>query len=224
MQGTRMTNNKIVMTLLAALTVSQLSFGASFDCEKAGTEVEKVICSYKTLSILDEFLALTYKKALDRSSHKNKLKASQRNWLIYKRNACADDDICLNTKYYSRILELTDTTKNSSLSGSYVRYNKNKPSFHSSDINILELPDHQVYINGVAVWYLNKENEAKGIIHFAEINGVFPIVENKMKYRGKYGCSLMLTFEKNSFLISESTNEGNWGANVTFDGHYRKIK
>lgn len=219
-----MTKSKILITLLSVLIVSQLSFGASFDCKRAGTEVEKAICSDKTLSILDEFLALTYKKALDRSSYKNKLKASQNNWLIYKRNACEDDDICLNTEYYSRILELKDSTKSSNLSGSYERYTKNKPSFHSSDIDILKLSDHQIYINGVAVWYLNKENEAKGIVHFGEINGVFPIVENKVKYHGNYGCSLMLTFKKNGFVISKSTNGGNWGANVSFDGQYRKTK
>lgn len=224
MQGTRMTKNKMRITLLFVLTVSQLSFGASFDCKKAGTEVEKAICLDKTLSRLDEFLALTYKKALARSSHKNKLKASQRNWLRAKRNKCEDDDICLNTEYYSRILELTDTRKSSDLSGSYERYNKNKPSFHSSDINILELRDHQIYLNGIAMWYLNKENEAKGIVHFGEINGVFPIVENKVKYHDKYGGAFMLTFEKNGFLISESANEGNWGANVSFDGQYRKTK
>ena len=76
----------------------------------------------------------------------------------------------------------------------------------------------------MAMWYLNKENEAKGIVHFGEINGVFPIVENKVKYRGKYGCSLTLIFEKNGFVISENMNIGNWGASVTFDGHYRKTK
>ena len=219
-----MTKNKIIITLLSVLTISQLSFGASFDCEKAATEVEKAICSDKTLSILDEFLALTYKKALSRSSHKDALKASQRNWLISKRNTCENEDICLNTEYYSRILELTDSTKSSELSGSYKRYNQNKTSFHSSDIDILELNDHQIYINGMAMWYLNKENEAKGIVHFGEINGVFTIVENKVKYRGKYGCSLMLTFENNGFVISESMNGGNWGGNITFDGHYKKAK
>ena len=219
-----MTKNKIIITLLFVLTIPQLSFGASFDCKQAITEVEKTICSDKTLSILDKFLALTYKKTMSRSSHKNKLKMSQRNWLIFKRNTCENEYICLSTEYYLRILELTDNTKVSDLSGSYKRYNQNKTSFHSSDIDILELNDHQIYINGMAIWYLNKENEAKGIVHFGEINGVFPIVENKVKYRGKYGCSLMLTFEKNGFVISESMNGGNWGANVTFDGHYRKAK
>ena len=219
-----MKKNKIIITLLSLLIISELSSGTSYDCEKVGNVVKKTICSNKTLLKLDEFLAITYNKALDRSSQKITLKASQHNWLKSKRNACKDDDICLKTEYYLRILEITDSTINSAFSGSYERYYQNKPSFHSSDIDILKLNNHQIYINGMAMWYLNKKNEAKGIVHFGEINGVFPIIENKVRYRGTYGCSLVLTFDKNGFVINESTNNGNWGANVTFDGQYRKIK
>ena len=219
-----MKKNKTIITLFSLLFISELLSGTSYYCEKVGDVVKETICSNKTLSKLDEFLENTYNKALDSTSQKETLITSQQNWLKTKLNACKDDDICLKTEYYLRILEITDSTMSSELSGSYERYYQNKPSFHSSNIDILKLNNHQIYINGIAMWYLNKKNEAKGIVHFGEINGIFPIIENKVRYRGTYGSSFVLTFDKNGFVINESTNHGNWGANVTFDGQYRKIK
>ena len=202
---------------------SQLLVGASFDCGKAATEVEKTICADPMLSKLDTFLALAYKQALTKSSDRKKRKASQYHWLVSKRNACNDDAICLHREYFLRILELTDVAKKNVLSGSYERYDQDRPSFHSSDIDILELTDHQIYINGMALWYLNKENEAKGIVHMGEVNGIFPLAENRVKYQDTYGCSFLITFQKNGFVVSESKNtDGCWGANVTFDGKYIK--
>lgn len=51
--------------LLASLLVaSPAAFAASFDCQKASTEIEHKICDNERLSKLDEQLSSTYSNAL----------------------------------------------------------------------------------------------------------------------------------------------------------------
>lgn len=75
----------------------------SFDCGKASTKVEKLICSNPELSQLDASLAETYKEALakDRS-----VLNDQRAWNTQK-NKCPDVE-CLKTAYEDRRLDLTN--------------------------------------------------------------------------------------------------------------------
>lgn len=54
---------------------------ASFDCKKAKTSFEKLVCSDIELSRLDEELAVTYKNALAASTDKNAQRNVQRAWL-----------------------------------------------------------------------------------------------------------------------------------------------
>lgn len=70
---------KTLLTLILLLSVSLL--GASFDCAKGKTNVEKIICSDPTLSKLDEKLNQVYKEALTKSNNKNKLIQEQREWI-----------------------------------------------------------------------------------------------------------------------------------------------
>jgi len=87
--------------LIAFLAVSPFSFGASFDCAKAGTAVEKLICKDETLSKLDEQLASSYKQALADASDKDAFKHQQIDWLK-TRNVCTDTT-CLIESYRKRI-------------------------------------------------------------------------------------------------------------------------
>jgi uncharacterized protein YecT (DUF1311 family) len=79
------------------------STSPSFDCRKATTAVEKLICSNPDLSKLDVSLAETYKEAVSKD---RSIRDDQRNWHI-ERNNCADVD-CLKTAYEDRISELTN--------------------------------------------------------------------------------------------------------------------
>ena len=84
----------LLITLLAA---SPFSFGASFDCAKASSTTEKLICGDETISALDEQLAASYKSALEKSSDKDALKKTQLDWLKQQR-ACKDKT-CLSQAY-----------------------------------------------------------------------------------------------------------------------------
>lgn len=79
--------------------------GASFDCRKASTAQEHMVCNVPELSVLDERLATAYKKAFDESDSSPTLKTQQRTWIREVRNACATEP-CLASVMRQRIAEL----------------------------------------------------------------------------------------------------------------------
>jgi uncharacterized protein len=82
---------------------------ASFDCAKASTKVEKLICSDSELSKLDEDLSKAYQQSLERSDVKKGATVSQRQWLKNERNICQNAE-CIKTAYERRIKELGFTS------------------------------------------------------------------------------------------------------------------
>lgn len=82
---------------------------ASFDCGKAQTNVEKMICSDPELSKLDDELDAEYKRALQDHTRAEATRFSQRMWL-FERKLCSDAD-CLNGIYVARIKHLQDASK-----------------------------------------------------------------------------------------------------------------
>ena len=97
-----MPKKMICAVLLAAATGAQ---AASFDCTKAATRIEKMICADISLSRLDDAMAQTYssmRAAQDGNAGASAwLKKTQREWLK-QRNAC-DSPTCVREAYLSRI-------------------------------------------------------------------------------------------------------------------------
>jgi len=96
----------ILFSLLFMLTTAQ---AASFDCEKAVSKIEKLICSDDELSKLDESLNKAYLQALERADIKQQIIESQREWLKYERNLCPSAE-CMRKAYTTRIKELNLTS------------------------------------------------------------------------------------------------------------------
>jgi uncharacterized protein len=90
----------------AAVTIITMSpvLAAGFDCDRAGTEVEKSICRDKTLSRLDDELNALYYIATKIPTTTARSKRSQHQWLR-QRNGCTDN-LCLNNAYTKRLEEL----------------------------------------------------------------------------------------------------------------------
>lgn len=78
----------------------------SFDCSKAGTNVEKLICTNSRLGNLDGLLAATYKSRLSPEFGADPaiMRANQKSWMS-SRNQCADAS-CIQTSYTARIQNL----------------------------------------------------------------------------------------------------------------------
>jgi len=77
---------------------------ASFDCTKAGSKVEKLICGDAEISKLDEELNASYKAALQDAKQADSIKQEQKEWMK-GRNGCADAG-CVQSAYRKRIEQL----------------------------------------------------------------------------------------------------------------------
>jgi uncharacterized protein len=100
-----MTSKNIVNAALL-LSLSNICFaaGPSFNCEKASTKVEKMICSDKNLSESDAMVAEQYKDVTENDTNPA-VKRRQLSWLKTVRNACTDV-ACLEKAYDKRSEEL----------------------------------------------------------------------------------------------------------------------
>jgi uncharacterized protein len=80
-----------------------------FDCRRAASEAEKLICDDDELSKLAASLNKAYLQALERTDirkqKKRRIVESQRQWLKNERNACKNAE-CLKKAYETRIKEL----------------------------------------------------------------------------------------------------------------------
>jgi|GEM_PF-5006180 uncharacterized protein len=79
---------------------------ASFDCSKASTRVEKLICGDADVSKLDNELAKAYQQGIEYSEDVLNTTMTQREWLKAIRDNCQNVD-CLKAAYQSRIRELS---------------------------------------------------------------------------------------------------------------------
>ena len=79
---------------------------ASFDCAKASSAQEKMICSDRELARLDVELSAVYRKAREAAADAKALQSEQLQWLKATRQACSDK-ACLAEAYKSRTAELS---------------------------------------------------------------------------------------------------------------------
>lgn len=97
-------------TVPAAQPVSMTEGSPSFNCSKASTTVERLICSSPQLAEQDNTLVGYYKDALGITDDNGWLKEEQIDWIKNVRNRC-QDEACLTKAYEQRIDELFWTIK-----------------------------------------------------------------------------------------------------------------
>jgi len=78
------------------------SIEPSFDCLKARTLVEKIICASPNLAQIDSQMANMYQTLRTKSVDSKKIRNEQREWLKNKRNICEESE-CLMTVYKDRV-------------------------------------------------------------------------------------------------------------------------
>lgn len=96
-----------LICMAGALLIAQSAGAASFDCAKASTKVEHIICDTPEISKLDEELNAAYKNALQDEKQAATIRQAQKQWMK-ERNACGEVD-CLVKAYRERIGELNAT-------------------------------------------------------------------------------------------------------------------
>ena len=96
---------RLLLILLGWLALSFVAQAASFDCSKAQSKIEKMICADAELSRLDEEIAKVYGDVLKKSPDEALLKKQQRGWLKARNLDCKDVP-CLRELYQKRIAVL----------------------------------------------------------------------------------------------------------------------
>jgi len=91
--------------LVASLFILLPVQAASFDCAKASTKVEKMICDDAQLSQQDNELSREYIQVLARNEDQKEVIQNQKLWLKEVRNSCFDA-ACLKMVYAERIFSL----------------------------------------------------------------------------------------------------------------------
>jgi uncharacterized protein len=104
-----------IIVLFSFLGLPLATQPAGFDCAKASTPVEQLICNNPELSELDTKLSVRYEQALVlRSSNQPALRKQQREWLRNVRNKCKDT-VCLTSAYRKRFEWTTTNGKKNPL-------------------------------------------------------------------------------------------------------------
>ncbi len=100
-----MLRSRTGLCLLAiSLIACSGAHAASFECSKARTAQERMVCADPGLSAADEQLAAVYADALRGSGTPDQLKADQRQWMV-ERNRCSEPE-CLRAAYSRRTGQL----------------------------------------------------------------------------------------------------------------------
>lgn len=103
-QGKR-PGTRFLLAAALACGISSSAFGASFNCSKAGSAAEKVICGDAELSGLDERLAKTYKQAKLKSADRREFSARSDGFWRWREKNC-QTRACLLDWYQQRQLML----------------------------------------------------------------------------------------------------------------------
>lgn len=85
---------------------NQPMVSASFDCAKAGSRVEHIICGDSALAQQDVHLASLYRSARANAADADVLKREQNAWRREVRDACSNA-VCVARAYNARIAQLT---------------------------------------------------------------------------------------------------------------------
>lgn len=203
------------------LTFLQPVLGASFNCGKARSQMEKLICSDENLSKLDEELNVTYKQAVNVSNAKMVIVQWQREWLrSYEVTGCKDAR-CLMGAFASRIVMLkrvaSEGESSATWNGKYVRFFNGKKDSDSSSLLLVGLSGNQVYISGTSLFL--GPNAANGQVNTGEIEGVGINSLGKITF-DLDGCAGEVLLSKKGVVVENEVGCG--GLNVSFNGEYRK--
>lgn len=90
---------------LCAAVLALSAQAASFDCSRASTKVEHLICDNPELSRLDDEMGAKFRSALDGGVDRAELVGGQKQWLA-QRNSC-QSAACVKSAYEQRLAELS---------------------------------------------------------------------------------------------------------------------
>jgi len=177
--------NKLFIVAVSLST--SLLYGASFDCDKASSKVEHLICGDDELSILDEHLFIAYRDAKKYEDPK-RLKSEQREWLRH-RDFCTTIE-CLQQSYVERLKILEGYAKGE------------EPTPWTGTFE-LDHGDNKLVIDSSKKFHYSNIG-AKGL--GCEIEGTFTAVGDDLEFHdSNHNCKLKVTVVTQNMLHLEGT-------------------
>jgi len=201
------------LALFASFHVS----GASFDCARAKSRLEVLICSEPTLSELDEHLASAYRAALSKGSDRKTLVRWQREWLSSDPISICRDANCVSREFRARIQVLGRVVPEGPArgwTGSFIRVLNGKDD-ESAQVVLVRLDGGQLSASGIAYWVGANE----GQVNSGELNGTARIDGARATFR-EGGCEAVFALLGGKLFVESESGCG--GLNVSFVGEYRR--
>jgi uncharacterized protein len=216
---------KPISLLLASIifAVPVAAIAASFDCSKAKSKTEILICSDADVSSLDESLGIAYKSAYSRVENKIGLRQSQREWLAsYSFTSCTNIT-CLKKQISERIEILNEVSAEgeatSGWTGNFVRYWNGKVDRNAASISIIGLRTKGLHISGKALWY--GPNARSGQVNDGVMEGyTSSLTQDGVAIFDFDDCTAQLQLRGD--VLEVNNEHGCGGLNVTFNGQYRR--
>jgi uncharacterized protein len=205
----------IKLALLSVVLVAPLASAASFNCAKAASNIEKMVCAHPELSRQDDYLNGSFQRAVDRVGDKSGLREWQRRWLKSPAlNACKTTE-CVKLAYGTRVKLLDDAVK-SPWNGHYVRHVKGKPDRNAAEIMLVGSIEGGVIGEGSTMAL--GSNAGKFQVNSGRFGALGALSGATLTFKDR-DCQLSAT-QKGNVLRVEDNNK--CAANATFAGEYRR--
>ena len=209
-----MPNFKIVLLSLAL--AAPLASAASFNCAKAASAVEKMVCATPELSRLDDYLNGSYQRAVDRMGDRLALREWQRSWLKSGAlNDCKTTE-CVKLAYGTRVKLLDDAVK-SPWNGHWVRQYKGKADRNTSEMVLIASGEGSVTGEGSTMWM--GPNAANGQVNVGELSAQGSVTGAKLNFQ-QSECHVSAKLKGGRLEVEDNNMCG--GNNATFSGQYRR--
>ncbi|GHV16901.1 hypothetical protein AGMMS49938_17320 [Fibrobacterales bacterium] len=182
-------------------------YKTSFDCAKASTDVENLICTTEDLAEYDQKMADLYKKV----SKDPSVKEEQRKW-IKERNACKSDVDCLRDQYKFRIRDFTKASEQGAAFAGKWDYTN-----CSGDLEIKNCSGKQC---GFAI-----ETVCGSSFSSCSVEGKLTLQSNKTANSVKNGCTISFQVnEKGNLVVKNKGDKCSYdcGARAYYDGEYKR--
>jgi uncharacterized protein len=202
------------LLVLAVVVPVNEARAASFDCARAESPVERLICSDPQVSKLDERLDKAYRAAEATGMWRRKaLALDQRGWLENVRGKCSDAP-CLVRAYQARIEELGRLRD---VTGTYKR--------EGGLLKVRHFPaEHRIAFELYASAAMNT-GELAGEAELRGGEASYPTDAERLRRAGEHerdDCTVRLTFSRDSAVVAQIGACG-MGLNVTATGAYTLV-
>jgi len=217
-------------TLFFTVIFSYAAEAASFDCAKARSKQEKLICSTPVLSHADDVMAAKYKEAYGAAAKISpeeaaQIKADQAGWILSGIHDCTPDIQCLSSSYKKRIAFLDfyfhQTQSAIAVTGTYERGIID----NGGELQIQLKADNKVVFSVSVDRVMNRVTPYL-TANVGDLAGAAPLKNNVVDFEKKLNqisaaCKLQISFSATKAVIKEDGDCG-FGFSVFAEGVYFK--